>query len=86
MTGAHPGTFEGLEVGKISGHFVIPRYQRGYRWTALEVTRLLQDILDSEGSTYYLQPIVVKAVRCRDRPVLPGAVADSCRLTAAHPA
>src|SRR4051794_24940000 len=60
MTVGNSGTFEGLEVDKISGHFFIPRYQRGYRWTELEVTRLLQDISDSEGSTYYLQPIVVK--------------------------
>lgn len=55
------GTFEGLEVGKIKGHFFVPDYQRGYRWTELEVTRLLQDIWDSEGATYYLQPIVVKS-------------------------
>lgn len=54
------GAFEGLEVGKIKGHFIVPAYQRGYRWTGLEVTRLLQDIRDSEGATYYLQPIVVK--------------------------
>jgi hypothetical protein len=54
------GTFEGLEVGKITGHFLVPAYQRGYRWTDLEVTRLLQDIRDSEGATYYLQPIVVR--------------------------
>lgn len=56
------GTFDGLEVGKISGDFFVPRYQRGYRWTEVEVTRLLQDIRDSEGSTYYLQPIVVKSL------------------------
>lgn len=56
------GTFEGLEVGKITGHFVVPGYQRGYRWTELEVTRLLQDVRDSEGATYYLQPIVVRQV------------------------
>jgi hypothetical protein len=49
-----------MEVGKIAGHFIVPAYQRGYRWTALEVIRLLQDIRDSEGATYYLQPIVVR--------------------------
>ncbi|WP_188043944.1 DUF262 domain-containing protein [Changpingibacter yushuensis] len=54
------GTFEELEVSRIAGRFEVRGYQRGYRWTKLEVTRLLQDILDSEGSTYYLQPIVVK--------------------------
>ena len=62
MADEDAGTFEGLEVGRIAGTFFVPRYQRGYRWTELEVTRLLQDILDSEGSTYYLQPIVVKAL------------------------
>lgn len=56
------GAFEGLEVGKITGRFIVPAYQRGYRWTAIEVTRLLQDIKDSEGATYYLQPIVVRAL------------------------
>jgi len=54
------GSFVGLTVGNITGHFVVPAYQRGYRWTAREVTRLLQDIRDSEGTTYYLQPIVVR--------------------------
>ncbi|WP_164483663.1 MULTISPECIES: DUF262 domain-containing protein [unclassified Nocardioides] len=56
------GAFEGREVGKISGSFFVPRYQRGYRWTGLEVARLLQDINDSGTVTYYLQPIVVKAM------------------------
>ena len=49
MTDGDSGTFEGLEAGRIAGHFIIRRYQRGYRWTELEVTRLLQDIRDSEG-------------------------------------
>lgn len=49
--------------------FFIPSYQRGYRWTAQEVTDLLNDIDEfkpreipgSEDKTWYcLQPIVVK--------------------------
>lgn len=46
-------------------HFYIPSYQRGYRWTAIQVTELLDDIWEfsqSEGdkaSFYCLQPIVV---------------------------
>jgi len=45
--------------------FLIPSYQRGYRWSALEVTQLLDDILafskDTDlGSFYCLQPIVVR--------------------------
>jgi hypothetical protein len=60
--GIASGAFVGLEVGKITGEFVVPAYQRGYRWTALEVSRLLQDIRDSEGAPYYLQPIVVRPI------------------------
>lgn len=49
--------------------FYIPSYQRGYRWTAQEVTDLLNDIDEfrprevagTEEKTWYcLQPIVVK--------------------------
>lgn len=47
-------------VGDIAGQFVVPSYQRGYRWGHEEVTRLLDDIAESDG-TYYLQPVVVKA-------------------------
>jgi hypothetical protein len=46
-------------VGDVVGAFVVPGYQRGYRWGVEEVTRLLDDIAES-GGNYYLQPIVVK--------------------------
>jgi len=46
-------------VGEVAGKFVVPDYQRGYRWGDDEVTRLLDDIAESEGK-YYLQPVVVK--------------------------
>lgn len=48
-----------MAVGKIAGRFVVPDYQRGYRWGVDEVTRLLDDIAASDGN-YYLQPVVVK--------------------------
>ncbi|WP_306568241.1 DUF262 domain-containing protein [Flavobacterium lindanitolerans] len=50
-------------------NFFIPSYQRGYRWTPIEVIDLLNDISefkprqidDSEDKTWYcLQPIVIK--------------------------
>ena len=49
--------------------FWIPAYQRGFRWTPLQVTQLLDDIwefiLDSEEGSrqafYCLQPLVIKA-------------------------
>jgi hypothetical protein len=48
-------TTEGIE-----GVIYIPSYQRGYRWTAEEVTKLLDDIWESGGQHYSLQPIVVR--------------------------
>lgn len=60
-----PGTKEArLEprlVGDISGKFFIPAYQRGYRWGEHEVGKLLDDIWQSLGKPYYLQPVVVKS-------------------------
>ena len=53
---------EPRRVGDISGSFFIPAYQRGYRWGAEEVGRLLDDIWASNGDPYYLQPVVVKAM------------------------
>lgn len=47
-------------VSDIAGKFRVPRYQRGYRWGEVEVTRLLNDVRDSQGEPYCLQPIVVK--------------------------
>lgn len=44
--------------------FIIPSYQRGYRWTRKEVTRLILDVLyyneDKDGKFYCLQPLVVR--------------------------
>lgn len=59
--GFDPNT--GKENTGISGHFFIPAYQRGYRWTQDEVKKLLDDISESitkKNSYYSLQPVVVK--------------------------
>lgn len=47
-------------IGDIRGQFFVPDYQRGYRWDKHDVTRLLDDIWESQGQDYSLQPIVVK--------------------------
>ena len=47
-------------VGKIKGLFYLSDYQRGYRWTSEEIKLLLDDIYESAGKPYCLQPIVVK--------------------------
>lgn len=43
--------------------FVIPFFQRGYRWTGIEITALLEDLHEFQkkgtGSLYCLQPLVV---------------------------
>lgn len=51
---------ETKNVGKIKGDFYLPDYQRGYRWTRDEIKLLLDDIYESEGQPYCLQPVVVK--------------------------
>lgn len=47
--------------------FVIPSYQRGYRWTEKEVVRLLIDLLSynkaKDGNFYCLQPLVVRHIQ-----------------------
>lgn len=52
-----------VAVGEITHEFLVPSYQRGYRWGPDEVRVLLDDIAairDTEDKDYCLQPIVVK--------------------------
>ena len=49
----------------VGGRFYIPKYQRGYRWTQLQVGQLLNDILEFDNKNctdnqYCLQPVVVQ--------------------------
>lgn len=57
------------ELLEIKGKLLIPSYQRGYRWTEIQVQELLNDIWDfilkankKDGEWYCLQPIVVKKI------------------------
>lgn len=51
------------EVGSLVEDFIIPSFQRGYRWERLQVKQLLEDLLEHSNKIsdepYYLQPIVV---------------------------
>ena len=47
-------------VSDITGTFYVPSYQRGYRWGADEVLRLLNDIYVNGKKNYCLQPVVVR--------------------------
>lgn len=50
-------------------HFVIPSFQRGYRWEEKQVKDLLEDIKQFanddyvKSNSYFLQPIVVKPIK-----------------------
>ena len=53
-------------VNDIAGEFLVPSYQRGYRWGSSEVERLLDDVYNlsryDERRGYCLQPIVVRKI------------------------
>ena len=56
---------------ELSGEFFIPSFQRGYRWGATEVVKLLDDINNDvvaapKSRSYYLQPIVVMQRESQD--------------------
>ncbi len=56
-----------VAVGDIKQKFVVPSYQRGFRWGADEVSALLDDIAaisEKDDKDYCLQPVVVK--KCTD--------------------
>lgn len=46
--------------------FFIPIYQRGYRWTDIQVMELLEDLKEfmiqkqSRDELYWLQPVIIK--------------------------
>lgn len=47
-------------VLEIEGDFLVPAYQRGYRWGQQEVGQLVRDLHGNLDGNYCLQPIVVK--------------------------
>ena len=46
--------------------FIIPDYQRGYRWTATEVKKLLNDLVSFRGDEYCLQPLELQEIKEND--------------------
>ena len=60
--------------------FVIPFYQRGYRWTGKNVKQLLTDLLlfanNTDEQEYCLQPIVLKISPTKYSNILNGE--ESC--------
>lgn len=41
-------------------NFIIPSYQRGYRWGTSEAIKLLDDIIQNKEKSYFIQPIVYR--------------------------
>jgi hypothetical protein len=65
MSNIETNELERLSIPELMGkNFLIPDYQRGYRWEEIHIYQLLSDIWDfsnnSNGEFYCLQPIVVK--------------------------
>lgn len=55
--------FKQKSVNSIAGKFLIKDYQRGYRWTKIEVEDLLNDINGIENNEEYcLQPLIVRKI------------------------
>ena len=56
-------SFDRLYVNGIGEKlFVIPSYQRGYRWTQHNVTQLLDDLASFTDKEYCLQPLVLQEI------------------------
>ncbi len=67
-------------ISELSGmDFIIKDYQRGYRWTSIEVRTLLEDLAEfvhrtdkKPGEFYCLQPIVVRKISDNEYEVIDG--------------
>lgn len=50
-----------LEIKDLDGkEIVIPSYQRGYRWGEDEIVKLVEDIMENNKKSYFLQPIIYR--------------------------
>lgn len=47
----------------IEGCFVIPSYQRGYRWTPNDAEKLLDDLIQCSTMQYCLQPLELQTIK-----------------------
>ena len=77
-------------------YFYIPSYQRGYRWTSIQVVQLLSDLLCyasstfnkriqgiNEGEYYCLQPVVARKIIDKEvlKKILPKDAPPKCVCT-----
>jgi uncharacterized protein with ParB-like and HNH nuclease domain len=70
--------FKPIPVGALLNgkyHFIIPSFQRGYRWDEKQVLDLINDLkkfIKFKQNSYFLQPLVVKEVSENEYKVLDG--------------
>ena len=76
---------EAKKVADISGQFLVPEYQRGYRWGKQQVATLLNDVWTAANAQfpadYCLQPIVLKKLFANGEPPKYELVDGQQRLT-----
>ena len=68
---------ETKSISDIVGNFLVPSYQRGYRWEKDQIIKLLDDIYQKgvnrdSDNIYYLQPIVVKKLKDNEYELIDG--------------
>lgn len=72
MIANHPLRLKSIQE-LLDFHFFIPSYQRGYRWTDVQVQHLLSDLYEFQnkknGLFYCLQPITVKQKSYQEKSV-----------------
>lgn len=66
LRGENGSRLDHKTIGRLTGRFLVPEYQRGYRWEREDVRRLLDDIWEQQGRPYSLQPVVVKPCPAED--------------------
>ncbi|WP_394897799.1 DUF262 domain-containing protein [Clostridium butyricum] len=47
-------------------HFIVPNYQRGYRWNKIQIEQFIDDIYEEKNTEYYIQPLIVSEI-CNER-------------------
>jgi len=47
------------KLGEMGKGFIVPEYQRGYRWTTINVSQLIEDLFENLEEEYCLQTLIV---------------------------
>lgn len=75
------------EMNQFNTRFIVPNYQRGYRWGKDEIIKLLKDIMEYgvNGQSYFIQPIIYRISDDEDDKLKSYAIVDGQqRLTSLY--